>query len=134
MRSQTTVGTAAEAPVLVQLSVHHQIVTGYRIAAVAIDRTETQTDLRALRQGDARDRHRPSCDPPDDRCRRLQPDHLLDEYGYRSGFSRSSSHRSGRRANSSIVVPIAEVTVSSPARMKTKDSPNASASVSVSSP
>ena len=64
---------------LVQLAVHHQIVAGHRVAAVAVDRAEAQSDLRALGQGDARDRHGTSGDAPDYRCRRVQPDHLLDE-------------------------------------------------------
>ena len=76
---------AAEAPVLVELAVHHQIVAGHRVAAITVDRAKAQSDLRALRQGDARDRYGTSGDAPDYRCRWIQPDHLFDECGYPVG-------------------------------------------------
>ena len=66
----------------VQLAVHHKIVAGNRVATVAVDRAEAQPHLRALGQRDTRDRHSTSGHAPHDRCRGLQPDHLLHESRY----------------------------------------------------
>ena len=53
--------------------------------------------------------------------------HLLHECAYPVGlFTKLNAHRAGRRANSSIVAPIADMTVSRPARIKTNDKPMAS--------
>ena len=67
MRAHATVWTATEAPVLVHLAIHHEVVTGYRIAAVPVDRTQAQSHPRAGRQGDAGDGDFLGGDPGDDR-------------------------------------------------------------------
>ena len=48
-RTKAVVRTTAKALVLVHLAVHHKIIAGRRVTAIAVDRTETQPHVRARR-------------------------------------------------------------------------------------
>jgi hypothetical protein len=79
VRAEAAVGPAAETPVPVQLPVHHHIITGRQVAAVAVDRPQAQPHLRSRGDGDTRNGHRFSRHPTHHRCGRLQPEYLFDE-------------------------------------------------------